>query len=86
MLSGAMRLPWPQVVARVAAAARADGPSRRGVLDAVPRLPGALRRRRVLPPAVLADLDLLARAPGPAPGPPVTSPSHRTPTTAQEPT
>ncbi len=61
VLSGVLRLPWPLVMARAAAAWTADRAQRRGVLDATARVPAALRNRRALPVEVLADLDLLAR-------------------------
>jgi GT2 family glycosyltransferase len=74
LLTAVLRLPWPDVATRLRAAVGGGGPAADGVLaggrgalaggvrDAVPDLPRALRRRRVLPPDVLADLDLLARA------------------------
>jgi hypothetical protein len=59
VLTAVLRLPWPHVVRRVREAVAAHPAERRGVADALADLPTALRRRRVLPPEVLADLDLL---------------------------
>nr|WP_297426370.1 glycosyltransferase [uncultured Actinotalea sp.] len=64
LLTAVLRLPWPDVAARARAAV--GGRSRGaavggGARDALRDLPRALRHRRVLPPRVLADLDLLER-------------------------
>jgi hypothetical protein len=57
----------------------AGAPERRGVADALRDLGPALRARRVVPDAVLADLDLLA-APGPVrTAPPVPTPAGDAP-------
>ncbi len=60
VLTGVMRLPVGDLARAVVAAVRAGAPERRGLRRAVPDLPAALRRRRRLPPSVLADLRLLA--------------------------
>ena len=62
LLTAVMRRPWPVVGREVSAALRSRG-GRRGVLDAVPRLPLAIRRRHVVPASVEARLCLL-EAPG----------------------
>jgi cellulose synthase/poly-beta-1,6-N-acetylglucosamine synthase-like glycosyltransferase len=59
-LTGVMRLPAGRLAARLRTLVASGGPERLGVLDAVRHLAPALRARRVLPDAVLADLDLLA--------------------------
>lgn len=61
MLSAIMRLPWRSVVDRVVDDLRTGAAERRGVLDGATDLVPALRRRRALPDAVLADVALLAR-------------------------
>ncbi|WP_225753526.1 glycosyltransferase family 2 protein [Actinotalea sp. Marseille-Q4924] len=62
LLSAVLRLPWPDVAARWrGAVVGGDEALRLGARDALRDLPRALRHRRVLPPQVLADLDLLAR-------------------------
>ncbi|MCP2284157.1 Glycosyltransferase, GT2 family [Promicromonospora umidemergens] len=61
VLTAAMRLPWDAVAERVTAELRAGAPGRLGVLDAVARLPQAVWRRRLLPPDVLADIEMLNR-------------------------
>ncbi|MGV9778869.1 glycosyltransferase family 2 protein [Streptosporangium sp. NPDC003464] len=54
VLTAVLRRPWP-VVARTASAAARGGPAgRRGLWEAVPRLPAALAGRRRLPPQVEA--------------------------------
>jgi GT2 family glycosyltransferase len=64
LLTAVMRRPWPVVVRR-ARQAWGDGRGRRGgVLDALPRLPAALARRRTVPDwveerALLLDADTL---------------------------
>lgn len=49
LLTAVMRRPWRVVVRRAREAWGEGGGSRRGVLDALPRLPGALARRRRVP-------------------------------------
>jgi GT2 family glycosyltransferase len=49
LLSAVMRRPWSVVVRRVWEAWRAGKPRRRAVVAALPRLPAALARRRVVP-------------------------------------
>jgi len=49
LLTALMRRPWPVVANRLARGLRAEAPVRRGLLDAVPRLPRALARRRRIP-------------------------------------
>lgn len=61
LLTAVMRRPWPQVGRLVLAALRTR-PARRGLLRALPEVPAALRRRRVIPEHVRADLRLLAEA------------------------
>jgi GT2 family glycosyltransferase len=71
LLTACMRRPWPVVAAKLVTAWR-SGSGRPGVLAAVPRLPAALRRRRLLSAAVedsLRRLDLAERA-APAARPP----------------
>lgn len=62
LLTGVLRLPWGEVArdVRTAAGTRAG---RRGIRSALPDLPRALRRRRVLPPHVLRLRALLAAVP-----------------------
>ncbi|WP_066940624.1 glycosyltransferase family 2 protein [Microtetraspora fusca] len=61
LLTAVLRRPWRVVVTGALAALR-DGPAgRRGVRDAVGRLPVALARRRLLPPSVEAARSLLDR-------------------------
>lgn len=59
LLTAWMRRPWPVVAARTAAALRSGGPERGGALAAVPRLPGALRRRRRVPRTLEARITAL---------------------------
>jgi GT2 family glycosyltransferase len=59
-LTAVMRLPARDVARTVAAAVRAGAPERHGLRRALPDLPAALGRRRVVPPSVRADLRLLA--------------------------
>ena len=54
VLTALMRHPLRQVAGQVRAAWQVGPPGRRGLLLALPRVPGALRRRRVAPAAVLA--------------------------------
>jgi GT2 family glycosyltransferase len=61
LLTGVLRLPWPEV-ARDARAAARTGPGRRGLRTALPDLPRAVRRRRVLPAHVQRLRALLAAA------------------------
>jgi GT2 family glycosyltransferase len=60
LLTALMRHPAPEVARVVAAAVRAGGPERAGLLRALPDVPAALLRRRPVPPAVRADTRLLA--------------------------
>jgi GT2 family glycosyltransferase len=46
LLTACMRRPWRDVLNLAVACLRTDGPSRAGVLTAVPSIPGALLRRR----------------------------------------
>jgi GT2 family glycosyltransferase len=59
VLTAVMRLPLSDVVRVVVAGVRAGGPERRGLLAALRDLPQAVRRRRRLPAAVLAQRRLL---------------------------
>jgi hypothetical protein len=67
VLTAIMRQPWSVVGALVTSSVRAGGPVRAGVLAAVPSLPGAIRRRRVISPALQERRRRLA---GPAPAVP----------------
>jgi GT2 family glycosyltransferase len=60
ILTGAMRLPWPQAVDRARSAWRGGPAHRSGVVDAVRDLPAALRARQPAPAEVLRLLELLA--------------------------
>jgi GT2 family glycosyltransferase len=60
VLTAVMRRPWP-VVATTVVDVAGSGPGRRGVLQAVPRVPLALRVRRRLPAPVERDRQLLGR-------------------------
>ena len=61
VLTAVMRLPLRDVVRTAVTALRTGAPERRGLRRALPDLPAALRRRRRVPDAVLADLRLLGR-------------------------
>ncbi len=61
LLTAVMRRPWPEV-GRLALTALRTGPERRGLLRALWEVPAALRRRRVVPESVRADLRVLAEA------------------------
>jgi GT2 family glycosyltransferase len=54
VLTSVMRRPWPVVAATALGAVGAGTSGVRGLATAVPRLPAAVARRRVLPPAVEA--------------------------------
>ncbi|SDX62383.1 Glycosyltransferase, GT2 family [Geodermatophilus africanus] len=62
LLTAVMRRPWAQVAGLVVEALRTGAPERRGLLRALPEVPAALRRRRVVPESVRADLRVLAQA------------------------
>ena len=62
LLTAVMRLPAPDVARTVRAAVAAGSPGRAGMRDAFPDLGAALRRRRVVPQHVLADLRRLRDA------------------------
>jgi hypothetical protein len=49
LLTALMRRPWPVVADRLVRGLRAERPVRMGLLDAVPRVPRALARRRIVP-------------------------------------
>jgi GT2 family glycosyltransferase len=74
LLTAVMRRPWRVVVRRAAVAWRERDGQRRGVLDALPRLPRAVARRRRVPDrierqvAALDDGALLPVAPVPPTG------------------
>jgi GT2 family glycosyltransferase len=57
LLTTLMRRPWPVVAGRLARALQAEPAVRRGLLDALPRAPRALARRRCVP----ADLERQVR-------------------------
>jgi GT2 family glycosyltransferase len=56
LLTAVMRMPVPELVRTVREAVAAGAPGRAGLRGALPDLTAALRRRRVVPPPVLADL------------------------------
>lgn len=60
LLTACMRRPWADAVALASAGLRSGGPARAGVLSAVPRLPGALRNRRLISVRLQERLDRLA--------------------------
>ncbi|HEY6745605.1 MAG TPA: glycosyltransferase [Mycobacteriales bacterium] len=60
LLTACMRRPWSEAVALASAGLRSGGPARAGVLSALPRLPGALRRRRPVSPWLEERLSRLA--------------------------
>ena len=62
LLTAVMRRPWSEVAALVLRALCTGAPERRGLLRALPEVPAALRRRRVVPEHVRADLRVLAEA------------------------
>jgi GT2 family glycosyltransferase len=64
LLTAVMRLPAADLARTVRAALAAGAPGRAGIRGAVPDLAAALRRRRVVPPRVLADLRRLRPAAG----------------------
>jgi GT2 family glycosyltransferase len=61
VLTAVMRHHVPELAAVLRDAVRAGRPGLEGLLRAVPDLPGALRRRRPVPPRLRADLHLLGR-------------------------
>ncbi|WP_308169077.1 glycosyltransferase family 2 protein [Cellulomonas hominis] len=82
LLTGALRLPWPDVARDAAGAVRTPA-GRRGVRAALPDLPRALARRRPVPPRVRRLRALLA-----APAQPAlsrTAPSPRVPAGPEDP-
>jgi GT2 family glycosyltransferase len=60
LLTALMRYPLRDVAGQLARAVRAGRPGWRGLVGALPRVPAALRRRRVLPPALMAGVRELA--------------------------
>jgi GT2 family glycosyltransferase len=60
VLTALMRRPAPDVARLVLQGMRTGGPQRRGLVDALPDMPAALRRRRSLPPQVRTELRMLA--------------------------
>jgi GT2 family glycosyltransferase len=60
LLTALMRLPAGDVVRAATGAVRAGRPGIEGALRGLPDVPAALRRRRVIPPAVRGSLALLA--------------------------
>ncbi|HEY0507266.1 MAG TPA: glycosyltransferase [Blastococcus sp.] len=62
LLTAVMRLPTEEVARLLLTAVRDGRPGREGLLRGLPDLPAALRRRRPVPPGVLADLSVLAGA------------------------
>jgi GT2 family glycosyltransferase len=63
LLVACLRRPWPVVGRRVVAALRGGPAGRAGLRAAVPRVPRALARRRLLPPTVEAARRRLEAAP-----------------------
>jgi GT2 family glycosyltransferase len=63
LLTGVMRRPWSLVGAQLVADLAAGGPRRAGVWAAVPRLPAALRERRIVAPVEEALRTLSAATP-----------------------
>jgi GT2 family glycosyltransferase len=63
LLTAVMRLPGPDVARTLRGAVAAGAPGRSGLRRALPDLAAALRRRRVVPSQVLADLRRLREAP-----------------------
>jgi GT2 family glycosyltransferase len=63
LLTAVMRLPAPDLARTVREALAAGPPGRAGMRGALPDLRAALRRRRVVPPHVLAELRRLRNAP-----------------------
>ncbi|SNR30374.1 glycosyltransferase family 2 protein [Blastococcus mobilis] len=63
VLTAVMRYPVADLTGVLATAVRSGRPGRAGLLRAVPDLPGALRRRRPIPPEVRAAVRLLAGEP-----------------------
>jgi GT2 family glycosyltransferase len=61
LLTALMRYPLRDVAGQLAKAARAGRPGWRGLAGALPRVPAALRRRRVLPRSVMAGVRELSR-------------------------
>ncbi|WP_152188885.1 glycosyltransferase family 2 protein [Georgenia satyanarayanai] len=66
VLTGTMRLPARDALARVRRTVAAGPVQRAGARDALADLPGALRRRRTVSHRVAAQAELLRRAPVPA--------------------
>ena len=62
LLTAVMRMPGPDVARTVRDAVAAGAPGRAGIRGALPDLPAALRRRRVLPRGVLVELRRLRDA------------------------
>jgi GT2 family glycosyltransferase len=60
VLTALMRRPAPDVARLVLQGMRTGGPQRQGLVDALPDMPAALRRRRSLPPQVRTELRMLA--------------------------
>ena len=61
VLTAVMRYPIPDLVGQLVRAARAGLPGWRGLAGALPRVPAAVRRRRVLPWHVMDGVQELAR-------------------------
>jgi GT2 family glycosyltransferase len=61
VLTALMRYPLPDLAGQLLRAARAGRPGWRGLAGALPRVPAAVRRRRVLPPQVMDGVRELAR-------------------------
>jgi GT2 family glycosyltransferase len=62
LLTAVMRRPWPAVCRQLTTMLTHRGDGRVGLLNALPRLPGALKRRRALPGRVNAAQALLDRS------------------------
>ena len=61
VLTALMRYPLPDLLGQLLRAARAGRPGWRGLAGALPRVPAAVRRRRVLPRSVMAGVRELSR-------------------------
>jgi GT2 family glycosyltransferase len=61
LLTALMRYPLPDLAAQLVRALRAGRPGWRGLAGALPRVPAAIRRRRVLPRHVMDGVRELAR-------------------------
>jgi GT2 family glycosyltransferase len=63
LLTAVMRYPLRDLAGQLVRALRAGRPGRRGLAGALPRVPAALRRRRVLPASVMTGVRELQKLP-----------------------